>query len=145
VPAIQWPPLPTAWTSLILPPVPVVAPLNGATPVGKLCVSAVKMRCDLLTTSLKLLASFESLGRRCFTLKPSMALLLSLNLMTLFGLVKFCVFMIMSINDSGCSLPFITIRPLKNQCLLCSLFDWARSKHSTLVGLRFNLFLKRSV
>jgi len=49
--------------------------LNGATPVGKLCVSAVKMRCDLLTTSLKLLASFESLGRRCFTLKPSMALI----------------------------------------------------------------------
>jgi len=49
--------------------------LKGATPVGKLCVSAVKMRCDLLTTSLKQLASFESLGRRCFTLKPSMALI----------------------------------------------------------------------
>lgn len=48
--------------------------LNGATPVGKLCVSAVKIRCDLASTNLKLLASFESLGRRCFTLKPSMAL-----------------------------------------------------------------------
>lgn len=46
VPAMQYPPLPTHSTSRILPPVPVVAPLNGATPVGKLWVSAVKIRCD---------------------------------------------------------------------------------------------------
>lgn len=46
VPAMQYPPLPTLWTSRIRPPVPVVAPLNGATPVGKLCVSAVNIRWD---------------------------------------------------------------------------------------------------
>jgi ribosome-binding factor A len=45
--------------------------LNGATPVGKLCVSAVKMSCDLHTASLKLLAFFEPLGRKCATLKRS--------------------------------------------------------------------------
>jgi hypothetical protein len=38
--------------------------LNGATPVGKLCVPAVKMRCDLLTAYLKLVAPFEPLGHR---------------------------------------------------------------------------------
>lgn len=32
VPAMTWPPRPALWTSLIRPPVPVVAPLNGATP-----------------------------------------------------------------------------------------------------------------
>jgi hypothetical protein len=48
--------------------------LNGATPVGKLCVSAVNIRCDFPSTILKLLASFELLGRKCFTMKPSMAL-----------------------------------------------------------------------
>lgn len=34
VPAMTWPPFPALWTSLIRPPVPVVAPLNGATPGG---------------------------------------------------------------------------------------------------------------
>ena len=70
VPAMTWAPFPALCTSLIRPPVPVVAPLNGATPkpvmdkwiipakentqgnkclscwpVGKLCVSAVKITC----------------------------------------------------------------------------------------------------
>lgn len=35
VPAMTWPPFPALWTSLIRPPVPVVAPLNGATPAGQ--------------------------------------------------------------------------------------------------------------
>lgn len=34
VPAMTWPPFPALWTSLMRPPVPVVAPLNGATPGG---------------------------------------------------------------------------------------------------------------
>ena len=37
-----WAPRPVLCTSRIRPPVPVVAPGKGATPVGKLCVSAVK-------------------------------------------------------------------------------------------------------
>ena len=49
--------------------------LIGATPVGKLCVSVVKMSCDLHTASLKLLASFEPLGRKCVTLKRPKAMI----------------------------------------------------------------------
>ena len=48
--------------------------LNGTAPFGKLCVPAVKLRCDLLTASLKLVASFQPLGHRCVTLKPSKVL-----------------------------------------------------------------------
>ena len=40
--AIKIPPLPIAKLSLIRPPMPVLAPWNGAIAVGKLCVSAVK-------------------------------------------------------------------------------------------------------
>lgn len=36
VPAMTWPPRPALWTSLIRPPVPVVAPLNGATPTERI-------------------------------------------------------------------------------------------------------------
>lgn len=35
VPAMTWPPCPALCTSLMRPPVPVVAPLNGATPEGQ--------------------------------------------------------------------------------------------------------------
>lgn len=72
-------------------------------------------------------------------------LLLSLNFMTLFALEKFCVFIIMSINESCSSTPSKTILPLKNQCRLCSLLDCAKSKHSTLVGFLFNFFWNNSV
>ena len=42
MPAIGIEPFPPANLSLISPPDPVAAPLNGSTVVGKLCVSAFK-------------------------------------------------------------------------------------------------------
>lgn len=119
--------------------------LKGATPVGKLCVSAVNIRCCLIFSIWKLLHLWVSIGRRIGISKPSIALLLSLNLITLFGLEYFCVSVIIVSNDFSCSLPSKIIRPLKNQWRLCSLLDWARSKHSTLVGLRFNFNRNNSV
>ncbi len=41
VPAMTWPPFPALWTSLMRPPVPVVAPLNGATPGGQMRVTMI--------------------------------------------------------------------------------------------------------
>ena len=47
VPANGIDPLPPASRSLISPPEPVAAPLNGSTVVGKLCVSAFKDMTEL--------------------------------------------------------------------------------------------------
>ncbi len=41
VPAMTWPPCPALWTSLIRPPVPVVAPLKGATPGGQMGLTVI--------------------------------------------------------------------------------------------------------
>jgi hypothetical protein len=47
MPATVCAPRPVACTSRSRPPVPVSAPGKGATPEGKLCVSAVKMGCKV--------------------------------------------------------------------------------------------------
>lgn len=73
--------------------IPVVAPWKGATPVGKLCVSAVKMIC--FVTPFRILtfeASCEFTGVKIDRSEnPMIALELSLNFITLFALEKFCV------------------------------------------------------
>lgn len=74
VPAIQYPPRPTACTSRIRPPVPVVAPLNGATPVGKLCVSAVKIKWESVFIFFKGQAVPAWIGLRDWWEYPLMAL-----------------------------------------------------------------------
>lgn len=118
------------------PPVPVVAPLNGATAVGKLCVSAVSTTCRVLRRCWNGPGWEGSFGHSAVTAAPRMALLLSLNLMTLLGLLQRCVPIMLSNRDCGSSRPSTTRRPLKNQWRLCSLLDCAMSKHSTLVGFR---------
>lgn len=81
VPAIQYPPLPTHCTSLMRPPVPVVAPLNGATPVGKLWVSAVKIKWDSVGTCLSSLTEPDVMGRKLRWIYPLMALKINITLL----------------------------------------------------------------
>ena len=49
-------------TSRKRPPVPVSAPGNGATPLGKLCVSAVRIGCNVCFWTLMELAVPTELG-----------------------------------------------------------------------------------
>ncbi len=127
------------------PPVPVSAPGKGATPVGKLWVSAVNRRCSSISVGSSGEGAPGSAGCRVRTRWPRMALELSLKAMTLLLGLASSVCRTMPMRWSGAVTPSMTSRPLKNQWRECSLFDWAMSKHSTLVGLRPSRRAKSSV
>ena len=83
VPATTSPPMPVACTSRSRPPVPVSAPGNGATPEGKLCVSAVKMMSCVRFASRKGDGFPGTSGMIVVMPYPLMELELSLKAMTL--------------------------------------------------------------
>ena len=94
---------------------PVVAPGKGATPVGKLCVSAVNIiwRVELFAIFTKE-SSVESTGIMIFKSEnPFIALELSLNLIKLLSFEYFWVSATNSIKDFSISFPSITILPYK--------------------------------
>ena len=78
VPAMGHEPTPPPMRSRISPPVPVAAPLNGSTVVGKLCVSAFsEMTLSTSFTSKKSAVDW-SLGANCSTFGPRAKATLSL-------------------------------------------------------------------
>jgi hypothetical protein len=92
VPAITCAPRPVPWLSRMRPPVPVVAPGNGATPVGKLCVSAVRVMCLVVPPTAEYSDGPSGrAGSMTGTENPSMADELSWKAMIeLLGLVFVC-------------------------------------------------------
>ena len=71
-------PLPPPIRSRISPPLPVAAPLNGSTVVGKLWVSAFSEMTVLTSSSLKKLGLAAAAGWKSLSLGPSMKAQLSL-------------------------------------------------------------------
>ncbi|MGB5995046.1 MAG: hypothetical protein WBG20_06470 [Candidatus Deferrimicrobiaceae bacterium] len=123
---------------------PVSAPGNGATPLGKLCVSAVKVRWYVGFAGESRVHVPGRSGRIVRIRYPFIALELSRKAITLFPGVPSRGALTIRIRVSGISFPSTTSFPLKNQWRECSLLDWERSKHSTSVGLRLRSFTKRS-
>eukprot|EP00967_Tisochrysis_lutea_P138517 scaffold250190_cov27-Tisochrysis_lutea.AAC.3 len=82
MPAPTREPRPVAWVSRSRPPVPVSAPGKGATPEGKLCVSAVRSGWDSSLVTAYSEGPFADDGRRGFTWKPRMEDELSWKAMT---------------------------------------------------------------
>lgn len=94
---------------------PVVAPGKGATPVGKLCVSAVNIIWRVESFAIFTKESWvESTGIMIFKWEnPFIALELSLNLIKLLSFEYFWVSATNSIKDFSISFPWITILPYK--------------------------------
>ena len=82
--AVTFAPVPVACTSRMRPPVPVSAPGKGATPEGKLCVSADSRMCDMNFCCTNLEGRPGCSGWMVEISKPRMAEELSLKAMTLF-------------------------------------------------------------
>ena len=78
VPAIGREALPPPRRSRISPPVPVAAPLNGSTVVGKLCVSAFKEITESISVISKKSGLSPLFGANCWIFGPSLKATLSL-------------------------------------------------------------------
>mmetsp|Transcript_14950 Transcript_14950/g.56300 ORF Transcript_14950/g.56300 Transcript_14950/m.56300 type:complete len:229 (+) Transcript_14950:1225-1911(+) len=144
MPAAHRLPRPVACVSRRRPPVPVSAPGKGATPEGKLCVSAVRRRWRVRGVGTSRLGAPGCSGSSTLERKPSITEELSKNAMTLLCAWRFCGSATTSMRLCGISSPSMTMRPLKNQWRLCSLLLWLKSKSSTVVGSRFTRFTNRS-
>ena len=71
-------PVPPPMRSRISPPVPVEAPLNGSTVVGKLCVSAFNEMTVLISFISKKSGCWGFIGANCSTVGPALKATLSL-------------------------------------------------------------------
>jgi len=120
--------------------VPVSAPGKGATPEGKLCVSAVSSKCDVSVDAAYADGAVAEPGRSGQTSKPRMADELSwkamIELSTTLGPLS--VALTIWKRVCFCGTPSMTMVPPKYQCRECSELDWAMSKHSTSVGSRLS-------
>ena len=120
VPAMGNEPLPPPIRSLISPPLPVAAPLNGSTVVGKLCVSAFSEMTVLTSSSLKKLGLAAAAGWNILSLGPSMNAQLSLYAETILPGLTADVFFISLNRDDSFSTPSMMNLPLNILCRQCS-------------------------
>jgi len=116
-------------------------------PVGKLCVSAVRIGWRVSVTAANGAGAEGEPALRAVTLTPRMADELSWNAMIELPLHfgDFRVDLTSWKRDCGFATPSISMTPLKNQWRECSELDWPMSKHSTSVGSRPRLSTKSFV